>query len=189
MSNGGRKRERERAGDEGAIEDLFCIAQVMAEVALPQEITEAYRLCRLTALRKNNAKVRGLNAADPFKRLVARTLAQQFSSEFREATAPYNFGIASHGGAESIIHYLRTITDASPGTCITKIDGIGAYDHIYRASMLTKLRALPTAHKLLPFVMASYGSQNTYIWNDESGHHHRIVQGEGGEQGDALMPA
>jgi len=77
--------------DEGALGDLCNIAQSLTENDVPVEIQEAYRLCKLTALKKNATKVRGLNAGDPFRRLVARTLAQQFASEFRQATSPYNF--------------------------------------------------------------------------------------------------
>ena len=55
--------------------------------------------------------------------------------------------------------------------------------------MLEKLRALPTACRILPYVMASYGENSEYVWNDECGQSHFIPQGEGGEQGDALMPA
>ena len=60
--------------DEGSLNDLCDIAQSMAEGDLPMEITDAFRLCKLTAIRKNAHKVRVLNAADCFKRLVARTL-------------------------------------------------------------------------------------------------------------------
>ena len=53
--------------------------------------------------------------------------------------------------------------------------------------MLRELRNCPTAHRLLPFVMLAYGRQSTYLWRDENGVVHEIVQGEGGEQDDALM--
>ena len=35
----------------------------------------------------------------------------------------------------------------------------------------------------------AYGSQSRYLWTDDRGIVHVIMQGEGGEQGDALMPA
>ena len=41
----------------------------------------------------------------------------------------------------------------------------------------------------LPFVMQFCGSPSTYLWEDEEGVNHEIPQGEGGEQGDPLMPA
>ena len=40
----------------------------------------------------------------------------------------------------------------------------------------------------LPFVSMFYGSPSEYLWEDNEGTVHRIAQGEGGEQGDALMP-
>ena len=40
----------------------------------------------------------------------------------------------------------------------------------------------------LPFVRMFYGASSEYLWEDSCGTVHRIPQGEGGEQGDALMP-
>ena len=40
---------------------------------------------------------------------------------------------------------------------------------------------------MLPFVLLFYGEASEYIWGDDSGKVHLIQQGEGGEQGDALM--
>ena len=42
--------------------------------------------------------------------------------------------------------------------------------------------------KILPFVRAFYGKPSSYWWEDDVGDVHAIQQGEGGEQGDPLMP-
>ena len=42
---------------------------------------------------------------------------------------------------------------------------------------------------LLPFVSQFCGSPSMHLWEDEEGGVHEIRQGEGGEHGDALMPA
>ena len=60
---------------------------------------------------------------------------------------------------------------------------------IESGNLLDKLRRLPTAHRLIPFVLAAYGNTSVYCWTDSSGNVHDIRQAEGGEQGDALMPA
>ena len=60
---------------------------------------------------------------------------------------------------------------------VTQIDGVGAYDHVKRACMLRALAQTPTAHKLLPFVMLSYGRQSHYLWHDDEGGVHDVVQG------------
>ena len=161
----------------------------MAEADLPIDIQRAFRLCRLTAIRKDEHRVRGLNAGDTLRRLVARTLAQQHAEEFRQATSPFNYGMFVHGGTESVVHLLRSKTDADPSLVLTKIDGIGAFDHVHRSSILGDLAALPTAHRLIPFALMSCGDVSSFVWTDDSGSAHEIHQGEGGEQGDALMPA
>ena len=55
--------------------------------------------------------------------------------------------------------------------------------------MLEGLRSIDGGDSVLPFVSQFYGTASTYIWEDDSGVVHEIVQGEGGEQGDPLMPA
>ena len=42
---------------------------------------------------------------------------------------------------------------------------------------------------MLPFVLMSYGGPSEYLWFDDSGEAFLAPQGEGGEQGDPLMPA
>ena len=64
----------------------------------------------------------------------------------------------------------------------------GAYDLISRNAMLEGLTAVPGGDRLLPFVRHFHGSPSTYLWEDDSGKTHMIPQGEGGEQGDPLMP-
>ena len=41
---------------------------------------------------------------------------------------------------------------------------------------------------MLPFVRMFYGSPSEYLWEDNQGNVHVVPQGEGGEQGDAMMP-
>ena len=40
----------------------------------------------------------------------------------------------------------------------------------------------------MPFVSSLHGRPSTNLWEDELGVVHDIQQGDGGEQGDALMP-
>ena len=69
------------------------------------------------------------------------------------------------------------------------MDAVGAFDHASREAMLGALLARPELRPLLPFVRQFYGSPSSYVWVDEAGATHRIAQGDGGEQGDPLMPA
>ena len=42
--------------------------------------------------------------------------------------------------------------------------------------------------KLILFIRQIYDSPSTFLWEDELGEARKVVQGEGGEQGDPLMP-
>ena len=185
--------------DPQATGDLVSVAARFAAADVPHSIARALCLCRMVALNKGTPglstahgpsnRVRGLAVGDSFRRLVSRTLAQQFRTEFEEATAPHQFGISSACGVDGAVHLLRTMSDIDPAATITQIDGIGAFDNIRRSAMLDALSRLPTGHSLLPYVLMSYGQQSVYLWEDNEGRQHEIVQGEGGEQRDALMPA
>ena len=87
------------------------------------------------------------------------------------------------------MHLLGTLLEEDPENTVLSLDGIGAYDTIRRKAMLQKLRTLPTASAILPFVLLSYGSPSEYFWFDDAGDANLVTQGEGGEQGDPLMPA
>ena len=41
---------------------------------------------------------------------------------------------------------------------------------------------------MLPFVRLSYAQPSRYAWLDDAGQERFVEQGEGGEQGDPLMP-
>ena len=55
--------------------------------------------------------------------------------------------------------------------------------------MMSGLLRMDGGGAVLPFVRQFYGRPSSYLWDDEDGQVHEIVQGEGGEQGDPLMPA
>lgn len=67
------------------------------------------------------------------------------------------------------------------------MDVRSAYDTISRAAVFNKL--LEVAPALVPFTRAWYGAPSEFLWWDQHNVCHRIPQGEGLEQGDALAPA
>ena len=142
----------------------------------------------MTALRKRDEGVRGIVAGAAFRRLVARSLARQFGEEMEAACAPFQFALSTRAGTDCVGHVIRFLTEAYPGLSVLSVDGVGAYDNIWRSAMLGKLRELPTASKILPFVRLSYSSPSEYVWVDETGTERTVRQCEGGEQGDPLMP-
>ena len=55
--------------------------------------------------------------------------------------------------------------------------------------MLSALAERPELAGLTPFAALFYGTPSTYVFYDEEGRAHDVQQGEGGEQGDPLMPS
>ena len=115
-------------------------------------------------------------------------MAQQLGKAVEEATAPHQYAMSTRAGTECVAHALQVLTEMDPQTTIVSIDGVGAYDSISRKAMLEALMAMPGGSAALPFVRLFYGQPSRYLWEDEDGDVHHIYQGEGGEQGDALMP-
>ena len=85
-------------------------------------------------------------------------------------------------------HAVRLLTDQNPQATVLFVDGIGANDHVYRSAMLSKLLEVPKLRGLIPLVRQTYARRSCYSWEDDVGEKHLIWQGEGGEQGDPLMP-
>ena len=54
--------------------------------------------------------------------------------------------------------------------------------------MMKGLRHAVDGERIIGFVRSFYGQPSTYLWEDDAGEVHSIPQGEGGEQGDPLMP-
>ena len=142
----------------------------------------------MTALQKPDGGVRGMATGTSFRRFVARTLARQFGKAVEATCAPFQFALSTRAGTDCVGHAIRSVTDANPMCAVLSIDGIGAHDHVYRSAMLAKLHEVPSLQGLLPFVRATYANPTSYVWEDEAGAQHRVIQAEGSEQGDPLMP-
>ena len=119
---------------------------------------------------------------------MARTTAKQFSKKAEAATAPFQYALSTKAGCECVAHILQALSDRDPEGTIMSIDGIGAFDLISRNAMLEGLLRMEDGDQILPFVRCFYGSQSTYLWEDEMGVTKHISHGEGGEQGDPLKP-
>ena len=144
------------------------------------------RLGRLTALQKLDGGVRSIVAGDVVRRLVARTMSQQLMEDVERATAPFQYALSTRAGCGCIAHVLQRITDLDPRTTVMSIDGISAFDLISRSAVMQGIQKVHGA--AVPFVSMFYGTASTYLWEDDEGTTHKIVQGEGGEQGDVMIP-
>ena len=168
---------------------VVALCQAVASADVPEPVAAALALGRMTALQKANGKVRGIVVGNTIRRLVCRTVARQFADELQSATAPFQFALQTRAGTDALGHALRTISELFPESVITSIDGIGAFDHVQRAAMFRELLEVPALHALVPLVRMFYARTSRFLWTDAENVTWPIEQGEGGEQGDALMPA
>ena len=161
----------------------------LARAEIPAVVVPWIGLGRMVAVRKPSGGVRGLVVGDVLRRLVSRTLAQQFAERFDAACQPYQYALSARCGSEALVHTLQYLTQTSPAMTVLSVDGVGAYDHVSRLAMLQALRDTPDACRVLPYVRLWYSTPSTYVWIDGNNCPHRVTQAEGGEQGDPLMPA
>ena len=112
-------------------------------------------MASMTALRNSDGGVRGIATGTSFRRLVARTLARQFMRDVEKTCAPFQFTLSTRAGTDCVGHAVCGATDLDPRMTVLSIDGIGAYDHVYRSSMLDKLLEVKSLRGLLPFVRSA----------------------------------
>ena len=97
------------------------------------------RVATLMARGEPDGGVRGIVVGDILRRLVARTMAKQVSSEVEKATAPFQYALSTKAGCECVAHIMQTLTDQDAEATVVSIDGVGAYDLISRRAMLEGL--------------------------------------------------
>ena len=52
--------------------------------------------------------------------------------------APFQYTLQTKAGTEALAHALRYLTDNDDEVVILSLDGIGAFDHVRRASFMNK---------------------------------------------------
>ena len=130
--------------EEDASQLFFEVASLLAGLALG----------RLVALSKTGGGTRGLVVGDFRRRLVARTIAQQFAADFEAACNPHQYALSTRAGAEALVHTLQARTQADPSLTLLSVDAAAAaYDLVSREAMLTSLRDTPSTLPVLPFAM------------------------------------
>ena len=166
---------------------FFRLGEHLVNAKVPIPVIEAVRMERMTSLRKPAGGVRGIVVGDVIRRLVARTVAQQVSSDVEKATAPYQYALSTRAGCECVSHVVQALCEANPNTTIVSVDGVCAYDTISREAMMRGLLDMKGGECCLS-VRQFYCRVSQYVWEDDAGVTHTIFQGDGGEQGDPLMP-
>ena len=90
---------------------------------------------------------------------------------------PFQYALSTRAGTDCVARVVSKV-----------INGARSQEDIKRKAVMA-LYTNPEGASLLPLVRLFYDKDSRYVWYDDDGLSHEICQGEGGEQGDPLMPA
>ena len=85
------------------------MATDLARADIPLPILTALRMGRLTALQKPTGGVRGVVTGEVFRRLVARSIAQQLACTMEVATSPFHCALSTKAGGECVAHAVPDV--------------------------------------------------------------------------------
>ena len=97
--------------DQETLQLLYCAADEFARGDVPRGVGHCFTLATLTALQKKDGGVRGIATGTTFRRLVAKTLAKQFSKQVEAACAPFQFALSTRAGVDCVMHAERVMTE------------------------------------------------------------------------------
>ena len=98
----------------GSLEE---VARFIAQGRVPPHARRALALGRMSGLDKRGVDVRGITTGHTLRRLVARTLAQQFAPQFGDATAPHQYALSVKAGIDAVMAQQRYVY------CLTTMPG------------------------------------------------------------------
>jgi len=170
--------------------DLFVpLAEAIPRADVPGEIAEALSFGRLTVVKVESGKVRGILAGAVMRQSTGRALAADFGEAILAARCPLKYALQSRAGTDAVGQALRLLTYAFLDLAVISFGGVGAFGHVPRGAMFRQLLAVLGLHSLLPYVRLWYGRQSRFLWTDDAGDVQEMNQGEGGEPGNPPMPS
>ena len=132
------------APDCSSFDGIYFVANLLANAEIPECIRRLLAIGGLTPLNKRDDEgsivgVRGICAGDLLRRGVARTFAQMFIEEIVTETSPAQMALGSRAGIDVGVFAARAALELDEDLVLISLDGIGAYEHIWRGTMLGRL--------------------------------------------------
>ncbi|CAI7774209.1 unnamed protein product, partial [Closterium sp. NIES-54] len=165
---------------------LHALVNIILRGKLHQEVGKLLTASRLIALDKPDGGTRPIAIGECILRLAAKAALTQLAEAAREFFLPLQFGVAVPGGAEAVIHVVRTFTAANLGALVLQADLANAFNSVDRHAIATALKGSPL-EPLLPSVQFSYGQPST-LHLDAAFDHPPLHSETRVRQGDPLGP-
>ena len=118
--------------DEQTTELMVAASTRFARAELPATVAKAFMAARMTALKKNDGRPRGVATGTSFRRIVASCLARIVGKEVEDACLPFLYALSSRAGTECVGHLFRAACDLDATAIVLSIDGVGAFDNVKR---------------------------------------------------------
>ncbi|CAI7748393.1 unnamed protein product [Closterium sp. NIES-54] len=164
---------------------LHALVNTILRGKLCQEVGKLLTASRLIALDKPDGGTRPIAIGECVLRLAAKAALTQLAEAAREFFLPLQFGVAVPGGAEAVIHIVRTFTAANKDALVIQADLANAFNSVDRHAIATALKE--QLEPLLPLVHFSYG-QPSILHLDAAFDHPPLLSETGVRQGDPLGP-
>ena len=160
-------------------------AEDFARATVPDQIFRALMTATMTALEKRDGGVPASPQALCSDDWSPRLLARQFGKEVETTCSPFQFAHSTRARVDCVGHVVQVLTDANPNSTVFSVDGIGAFDHVYRVNDVQIVRS--------PRVASVVAVRQSIVRVTIAVHlgvrqRHLIQQQERGEQSDPLMP-
>jgi hypothetical protein len=99
-------------------------------------------------------------------RLVGRAIGRQQAEQFQHALQPFQFGVATPGGCEAVVHWVRAHLDVHPDHVLLQTDVENVFNCIHRSTIFSELRErMP---QLVRFFRATYGFESRLVYVRET---------------------
>ena len=165
------------------ISSITKVEKLASRGQLPSFVAPTFCSASLTALKKTKGGLRPIAVGEVFRRLIAKCIAQEASSEAVELLSPIQLGVAFKCGAESIVHATKQTFQKllNEKARLIQIDFKNAFNSSARSSALDAARKFVPA--LTPFASFCYSQHCKLFFNAT-----HIQSQSGVQQGDPLGP-
>ena len=140
---------------------------------------------QLIALAKGNGDVRPIAVDESLRRLCARSVCLREKSSMTDFLSPVQYGVATQGGLEQVVHQVQAGLEAHNNWCLFKCDLSNAFNSVARTTIFEELSC--NFPSLLPFTTLLYGQSSPLIYRTDDSST-VLSSREGVHQGDPLGP-
>lgn len=172
--------------EHGFLDALAAVCTTMLRGEMPTELTPWITGAPLTPLKKPDGGVRPIAVGETLRRIVSSIALSRVVQRARDHLAPFQLGVATKNGSETIIHATRKWIEKMGNNnnyAMLQLDLKNAFNLISRRVILRETRRhLP---EILPWVRLCYANgDDPILWSDDF----MLKSHSGIQQGDPLGP-